>query len=299
MAGWCRDADLRRRRAPAVYKSARTGPVPHFATVLFNFEQLVRSRRDNYPNVDSYAQCVFYLAFSDKRAAQMHTIVLATQKGGSGKSTLAIGLAAAAIENGQRVGVIEADPQGTILSWSRRRTNPDPRIERASSGKAIEHAVLELEQAGFTVAIVDTSATENTLSEGGISAADLCLIPARPSLADIEAALPTVSIVRRLDKRFAFILNQTPTHCNRVTRAASTLHAAGVLALPYIGHRNDHQDAFGAGLGVTEYDSDGKAAQEVRGLWQWVWKSLTSEPPIKGTVDREGDCQPVLSRVGG
>jgi chromosome partitioning protein len=27
----------------------------------------------------------------------------------------------------------------------------------------------------------------------------------------------------------------------------------GALALPYIALRNDHQDALGAGLGVTEY----------------------------------------------
>jgi chromosome partitioning protein len=66
----------------------------------------------------------------------MQSVVLATQKGGSGKSTLAIGLAVAAMEEGQRVGMIEADPQGTLASWGRRRTNPKPRIERAGSRAA-------------------------------------------------------------------------------------------------------------------------------------------------------------------
>ena len=47
----------------------------------------------------------------------MHTVVLATQKGGSGKSTIAMGLAVAAIEDGQRVVMIEADPQGTVSKW--------------------------------------------------------------------------------------------------------------------------------------------------------------------------------------
>ena len=207
----------------------------------------------------------------------MHAIVLATQKGGSGKSTLAIGLAIAAMDDGQRVGMIEADPQGTISNWGRRRINPQPRIERAGSGMAIECAILDLRLDGFTVAIIDTAATENVLSASGIGAADLCLIPARPSPADIEAALPTLRTVRRLDKRFAFILNQSPTRSNRVCEAATALNTAGVLALPYIVQRNDHQDALGAGLGVTEYDSHGKAAEEVRGLWRWVWKSLTTE----------------------
>jgi chromosome partitioning protein len=207
----------------------------------------------------------------------MHTIALATQKGDSGKSTLAIGLAIAAMDDGQRVGVIEADPQGTISNWGRRRTNPKPRIECADSGMAIERAIFHLRGDGFTVAIIDTAATNNSLSTSAIGAADLCLIPARPSPADIEAALPTLTAVRRLDKRFAFILNQTPGRSNRVSEAAIALSAAGVLALPCIVQRNDHQDALGVGLGVTEYDPHGKAAEEIRDLWRWVWKSLTTE----------------------
>ncbi len=207
----------------------------------------------------------------------MYAIVLATQKGGSGKSTLAIGLAVAAIDDGERVGVIDADPQGTISNWRRRRANPKPRIERASSGLAIERALSDFSRDGCTIVIIDTAATTNSLSTEAIAAADLCLIPARPSPADIEAALPTLGTARRLDKRLAFILNQTSARSGRASEAASALNSAGVLALPYIVQRNDHQDALGAGLGVTEYDSRGQAAEEVRGLWRWVWQSLTME----------------------
>jgi hypothetical protein len=39
--------------------------------------------------------------------------------------------------------------------------------------------------------------------------------------------------------------------------------------------RNDQQDALGAGLAVTEYALGGKSADEIRGLWQWVWRKLT------------------------
>jgi len=207
----------------------------------------------------------------------MYAIVLATQKGGSGKSTLAIGLAVAAMDAGERVGMIDADPQGTISNWSRRRSNPKPRIERAGSGVAIARALLDLRRGGMTVAVIDTAATNHDLSANAIGVADLCLIPARPSPADIEAALPTLGIVRRLDKRLAFVLNQTAARSHRASEAATALNSAGVLALPYIVQRNDHQDALGAGLGVTEYDSRGLAAEEVRSLWRWVWKSLTTE----------------------
>jgi chromosome partitioning protein len=212
-----------------------------------------------------------------QKATHMHAIVLATQKGGSGKSTLAIGLAVAALDDGHHVGVIDADAQGTISKWGGRRRNPKPRIASAGSTIGLERAMLDLRQGGVTVTIIDTAATDNAMSAAAMGAADLCLIPARPSPADIEAAVPTLGTVRRLGKRFAFVLNQTPAHSNRTSEAAAALHGAGVLALPHIVQRNDHQDALGVGLGVTEYDSHGKAADEIRALWRWVWASLTKE----------------------
>jgi chromosome partitioning protein len=38
--------------------------------------------------------------------------------------------------------------------------------------------------------------------------------------------------------------------------------------------RIDFQDAVAAGLGVTEYARDGKAAQEIEALWQWIRAQL-------------------------
>ena len=49
---------------------------------------------------------------------------------------------------------------------------------------------------------------------------------------------------------------------------------ADVLALPAIVLRNDQQDALGVGLGVIEYAPRGKSAEEIRGLWRWVWARL-------------------------
>ena len=65
-------------------------------------------------------------------------------------------------------------------------------------------------------------------------------------------------------------------------KAATSLNSLGVLALPYVGQRNDHQDALGAGLGVTEFAQEGKASEEVRELWRWVLKKL-----MEGSLDHE------------
>ncbi|WJR79195.1 ParA family protein [Bradyrhizobium sp. NP1] len=212
----------------------------------------------------------------------MYVLALVTQKGGSGKSTLAVGLAVAGMETNERVAFVEADPQGTISKWKERRGRPYPRVDRVADPAEIERALSRLEAEGIWLAIVDTAATSNALAMHAIARADLCLIPARPSPADIEAAIPTIIAIRRLKRRFAFVLNQTPPRGCRLTEAATSLNSLGVLALPYVGQRNDHQDALGAGLGVTEFAHEGRASEEIRELWRWVLKKL-----VEGSFDHE------------
>jgi chromosome partitioning protein len=162
----------------------------------------------------------------------MRTIAFATQKGGSGKSTLAIGIAVAAIEAGESVFMLEADRQGTISKWGARRSNPEPGIDRIAGGVALERALELLTAEHYSLAIVDTPGTDNVSATAAIRVADLCLIPARPSPADIEAALPTLRVARSLSKNFAFVLNQTPARSFRLSEAALALNRMGVLALP-------------------------------------------------------------------
>jgi cellulose biosynthesis protein BcsQ len=73
------------------------------------------------------------MSLSSGDAQNMYVPALVTQKGGSGKSTLAVGLAVAAMENGERVAFVEADPQGTISKWKERRSI----LIRASFGSPI------------------------------------------------------------------------------------------------------------------------------------------------------------------
>jgi chromosome partitioning protein len=211
----------------------------------------------------------------------MRTIAFATQKGGSGKSTLAIGLAIAAAEDGERVAILDTDPQGTIANWGLRRTNPEPSIVRIAYAFQVERSQL-LAVEGYTLSIIDTAAgADRSLTSAAIRASDLCLVPTRPSVPDIEATHPTLQIIRRFEKPLAFILNQTAARYEP-TDAAAPLQRVGALAFPFIVLRNDHQSAIGAGLGVSEFAPQGKAAAEIRELWMWVKRKLDARP-----ADRE------------
>jgi len=207
----------------------------------------------------------------------MHVLAVVAQKGGCGKSTLSVALAVAAMADGERVALIEADAQGTLSKWKERRDNPFPRVVCVFEPADIEPAIARLQADGIWLAIIDTAATSNALAVSAITRADFCLIPARPSRADIEASIPTLIAIRRLHRRFAYVLNQAPARGGRLSEAATSLHSLGVLALPYIGLRNDHQDALGLGLGVVEFAPAGKASQEIRALWHWVSEQLTGK----------------------
>ncbi|CAN5501648.1 ParA family protein [soil metagenome] len=206
----------------------------------------------------------------------MHTIVLATQKGGSGKSTLAIGLALAAIADGHTVRLIETDTLGTLSNWQSRRPFAEPIVEPIYCASEIEPRLRLLDRDGVTLTIIDTAAGTSAVTTTAIGCADLCLIPSRPSVADVEATASTVGTVRAFDKPFAFVLNQTPIRGQRIQNSANALAGddvldlSGLVALPFIVMRNDHQDALAAGLAVTEFAPFGKSADEIRGLWQWV-----------------------------
>ena len=228
----------------------------------------------------------------------MLTIVLATQKGGSGKSTLAIGLALAAQQAGHIVRLIETDPQATLMNWQTRRGLAEPLVEGVYDAAAIEPRLEALDAGGVTLAIIDTAGGISASTTAAIRHADLCMIPVRPSVADIEATASTLALARAWKKPFAFILNQTPMRGTRIGNAATTLgeqaalELADVLAQPFIVMRNDHQDALAAGLGVSEYAPTGKSAAEIRELWQWTEAKLNGRDATADVADERTDSPP-------
>ncbi|WP_213286783.1 ParA family protein [Bradyrhizobium sp. sGM-13] len=225
----------------------------------------------------------------------MQTIVLATQKGGSGKSTLAISLALAAIRAGHNVRLIETDSQGTLSNWKRRRPYAAPVVEPVYAAREVEQRLQSLDREGVTVAIVDTAGGVSAATNSAIRYADFCLIPTRPSIADIEATAPTLSVVRAWHKPFAYVLNQTPIRGTRLASAENALSdeaaldIGDILAKPLIVMRNDHQDALSAGLAVCEYAPSGKSAEEIRALWQWIEVRL-------GNMAAAGD-EPIIDEL--
>lgn len=205
----------------------------------------------------------------------MRTIAFVSQQGGSGKSTIASSLAVAAHERNEEVCVIDMDPQGSLMSWARARAAGD--IEVLASGAARLPALLaSLERRGVTVALLDTPGAEGAASLAAMQAADLNVIPSRPSLFDLRASARTRARLDEVRAEFVFVLNQCPLaqRSARVRDGVEALEEMGGLISPLILARADYQEAARRGRGVTELNPRGAAAEEIRGLWQSVKRRL-------------------------
>src|SRR3712207_5917268 len=206
-------------------------------------------------------------------ATTMKVITFVTQKGGSGKSTLCISLAIAAQEAGASVCILEMDRQATVSDWAEHRQRESPEVAQIDATQ-LEDILQRLKGSAYDYAFIDTPGVDSPGTLSAIRAADLCVIPCRPTPADLRAFKPTLAAIYRLDKRFAFVLNQTPPRSYRVRDAADGLAVLGVLPDVNIVLRNDYQDAIGLGQGVTEFNPHGPAAEEIRQLWAWLERRM-------------------------
>jgi chromosome partitioning protein len=208
----------------------------------------------------------------------MRNIAFLTQKGGTGKTTLAASVAVAAASSGENVIALDLDPQGSLMRWAARResVNAPNRVivdllerERLPQLPKILDGLAEV---GFTVAIFDTAGADPSAIRLVTEAADLCLLPVRPSLLDIEATVATFRAAYLAKRKAAFVLNQCPPayHSARASAAAKALSELGILADPMLTARMDFQDAIAAGVGVTEYARNGRGALEIAQLWAWI-----------------------------
>lgn len=207
----------------------------------------------------------------------MKAIAFVTQKGGSGKSTLCINLAVAAQEAGASVCILEMDRQATVSDWVEHRKSDSPEVAQIDATQ-LDEVMEGLKGSDYDYVFIDTPGVDSPGALSAMRAADLCIIPCRPTPADLRAFKPTLAAIYRLEKRFAFVLNQTPPRSYRVRDAADGLAVLGVLPDVNIVARNDYQDAIGVGQGVTEFKPGGQAADEIRRLWAWVEKRTQASP---------------------
>jgi len=197
----------------------------------------------------------------------MLTLALISQKGGSGKTTLAVHLACAAAQAGERVAVIDTDPQASARAWAQVRRQPEPAV----LGSTPAELPLRLAALEATLVVIDT-APHTAVSLATVTAvATGLLIPCRPTALDLAAVAATVALARAAQKPTAFVLTACPARAPEVAEARTALATYGFPVAPVlIGERRTYARAVAGGYAVTEYEPQGKAAQEIAALWRWL-----------------------------
>jgi chromosome partitioning protein len=200
----------------------------------------------------------------------MRSIAFLSQKGGSGKTTIAVHIAVAAKR--EKVILIDTDPQASASTWAAARTADDPLVVKSTT---VETRILLTQSQGRTFAVIDTAPHNIAGVDIVAAAADLLLIPCRPSVFDLAATESSVKIAKAARKPAVFILNACAARGPEVEQAREVLQKHGYPVAPVaIGDRKSFSRAIITGEAVTEFDPNGKAAQEIMALWQWIKKQL-------------------------
>jgi chromosome partitioning protein len=206
----------------------------------------------------------------------MKILSIISQKGGTGKTTIAENLAVASSLDGRKTVLIDLDSQPTSASWGdrRQRIHPDDDPTVISAQVARLPQILDVcRREKAELVIIDTPPRTAEATHQASKAADLVLVPIRPSLNDVET-LPALAELLRLagkSERAFVVINAAPARGSRHLDAEKIAESHRLEVAPVILRlRQDYGDAPNAGQGVIEFARAGQAASEFSRLWKFV-----------------------------
>jgi chromosome partitioning protein len=196
------------------------------------------------------------------------------QKGGIGKSAAAICVAAELMARNRNVLLVDCDPQATALTWSAVAGELGHTTPTTVAMKAGMHRPDQLPKVAraYDDVVIDCPPRLAEAQRSALMASDVAVLPCGPTLSDTWALTSSLELVREAQtyrpKLRACVLITRKQHCTTLGRGArqALLESSLPVLEAELGYRVAFQEFLGAGLGVTQYEPTGAAADEVRAL---------------------------------
>lgn len=207
-------------------------------------------------------------------------ITIAQQKGGAGKTTVAAHLAVALAQKGNRVAVLDIDPQGSLSHWHAIREKRFGEgytglTHMAVSGWRVASEVSRMKKTCDFI-IIDSPPHTETEARTAIRAADLIIIPVQPSPTDLWATKPTLELAKAEKVPVRVLLNRVPANSKLAVKIADELDC---LADTTLGNRVVFASSLLEGRAATEVDPNSAAAAEIKSLVKEVLKLCKDDEP--------------------
>lgn len=221
----------------------------------------------------------------------MKIIAVGGQKGGTGKTTTTVSLAMEAFLKGQQVLVVDADPQGSTMTWAQVMVENDqegPTVISMGEGMHRKDQLARLAQT-YDVVFIDCPPRFGKVLRSALMVADMVLLPCGPSDVDVWALAETLDLVEmaqdiRPSLQSAVVITKVMRRTTIGRTARRMLQEGGHHVFKTeLGYRVAYQVCMGYGQGPSNYEPKGKATREVSRLYEEVIEYMDQDTTVEVT----------------